>query len=131
MNSDAAQRIDKWLWFARFFKTRSLAAKYVVGGKIRLKTDNQSDRIKKSSHLVKPNDILTFPLRQKIVIVRVLSAGKRRGPPSEAQLLFEDLTPEVSEAATRAQGPSARTPGLGRPTKRDRRALARFTRDAS
>lgn len=86
-----SQRIDKWLYFARVVKTRTLASKLVQGGKVRvnrLKIDNAARR-------VRPGDVLTISLRGRVLVVRVVGAGSRRGPASEAQALFEDLSPPV------------------------------------
>lgn len=104
------QRIDKWLWFARFARTRTLAQKLVAAGAVRL----NRERIDSASRLVKPGDVLTVSLEHQIRVVRVLSSGERRGPASEAQELYEEVTPPA---------PVARTGGGPRPTKRDRRAL--------
>ncbi|TMV63725.1 RNA-binding S4 domain-containing protein [Thioclava sp. BHET1] len=80
-------RIDKWLWQARFFKTRALAAKVVEGGHVRV----NSLRIGKSSVTVAAGDVLTFAQAGRIRVIRVLGVGLRRGPASEAQALFLDL----------------------------------------
>lgn len=103
-------RIDKWLWHARFFKTRTLAARQVGDGHVRV----NGERVIKSAALVGPMDVLTFAQPQGVRVVRVIATGTRRGPASEAQALFEDLTPEAEPSAPRT-GP--------RPTKKDRRAL--------
>ena len=82
-------RIDKWLWQARFFKTRALAAKLVEGGHVRV----NSARIGKSSVTVTSGDVLTFAQAGRIRVIRVLGVGLRRGPASEAQTLYLDLEP--------------------------------------
>lgn len=111
-------RIDKWLWYARFFKTRGLATKVVAGGHVRV----NADRVGKASHPVGPGDTLTFPQGRVIRVVRILDTGTRRGPAPEAQALYDDLTP----AADRAPQP----PRVGeRPTKRDRRVLEAWHRE--
>lgn len=107
-------RLDKWLWHARFFKTRSLAAKIVAGGHVRVnavKTDKPAQK-------VGPGDTLTFPQAREIRVVRILALGDRRGPAPEAQGLYEDLTP-VKDSRPR----NPRYEGGGRPAKKDRRAL--------
>ena len=102
-------RLDKWLWHARFFKTRGLAAKTVSGGHVRV----NAVKAAKPAQAVGPGDVLTFPQGRAIRVVRVAAIGVRRGPAPEAQALYEDLTPE----------PEARAPSGGeRPTKKDRRA---------
>ncbi|CUI28639.1 RNA-binding S4 domain-containing protein [Cognatishimia activa] len=107
-------RVDKWLWYARFFKTRSLAAKVVSGGHVRV----NGQKIAKSSHAVGPEDVLTFPQAKEIRVVRISALGTRRGPAPEAQALYTDLT-ERKEKQPRAP----KYEGKGRPSKRDRRSL--------
>ena len=81
-----------------------------------------SERIAKPAHNLRAGDVLTFPQGRTIRVVRVLAAGLRRGPASEAQTLYEDLTPEP--AAPEDAAPDApRYEGKGRPTKRERRKL--------
>ncbi len=80
-------RIDKWLWFARFCKSRSLAQQMVDGGEVR-----QNGRpVSKASTTVKAGDELIFPLGRSRRRVRVLDLGSRRGPASEARTLYEEL----------------------------------------
>lgn len=79
-------RVDKWLWHARFFKTRTLAARMATGGKIRV----NGTRISKASALVRAGDTLTFPQGSQIRVVEVADLGTRRGPASEAQALYSD-----------------------------------------
>ncbi|HKD20361.1 MAG TPA: RNA-binding S4 domain-containing protein [Rhizomicrobium sp.] len=78
-------RIDKWLWHARFYRTRVLAQAAATGGLIRL----NGQRVEKSSVDVEPGDILTLPRGREVVVVRVLSMSVRRGPASDARLLYE------------------------------------------
>ena len=89
MTEQDSLRVDKYLWFARFFKTRSLATKRVNGGRIRI----NGNKIKKSSDTVRIGDILTFAQGNEIRVIRVLNLGTRRGPAQEAQSLYEDITP--------------------------------------
>lgn len=86
MDSDRI-RIDKWLWQARFFKTRGLAAKVVAGGHLRL----NGAPMARSGHAVGPGDVLTFPQGRELRVVRVLACGARRGPAEEARALYADL----------------------------------------
>jgi ribosome-associated heat shock protein Hsp15 len=86
----AAMRLDKWLWFARFCKSRSLAAKLCEAGKVRV----NRGVIEKAAAQVKPGDVLTFPQGAEIRVVKVLALGLRRGPPAEARTLYEDLAPQ-------------------------------------
>ncbi len=117
-------RIDKWLWQARFFKTRSLAAKVVTGG---LRVNGQP--IAKPAFSVGAGDVLTFAQARDVRVIRVLELGTRRGPASEAQALYEDLDPPKPKPA--ASDPATpRYDRGGRPTKRDRRALDQTRRDS-
>lgn len=110
-------RIDKWLWFARFFKSRGLAAKVVQSGKLRV----DSTPISKPSRTVSPGQVLTFPQGKAIRVIKIVDLGTRRGPAPEAQALYEDLSPPASKPDGVFKGPGHdRT---GRPTKRDRRAI--------
>lgn len=85
---DGKQRLDKWLWFARIVKTRSLATKLVLDGHVRL----NSQRIDTPAKTVGPGDVLTIALESRIAVLRVAAIGARRGPFSEARLLFDDLS---------------------------------------
>ena len=78
-------RIDKWLWHARFCKTRDVAQEKAVKGHIRL----NGHRIEKASAAVRIGDVMTLPTGGKVVSLKVLGLGMRRGPASEAQLLYE------------------------------------------
>ena len=98
MTEQDSLRVDKYLWFARFFKTRSLATKRANGGRIRI----NGNKIKKSSDTLRIGDILTFAQGNEIRVIRVLNLGTRRGPAQEAQSLYEDMTPnEDTDEATR------------------------------
>ena len=78
-------RIDKWLWHARFYKTRVLAAAAAQSGRVR----RNNARVEKAGLEVKVGDILTLPRGREVIAVRVLACGVRRGPASEAQGLYE------------------------------------------
>jgi ribosome-associated heat shock protein Hsp15 len=82
------QRIDKWLWFARIVKSRALAAKLVTEGRVRL----NSNRVETSARAVGPGDVLTVALERDVKVLRILANAERRGPYSEARLLYADLT---------------------------------------
>ncbi|WP_299848409.1 RNA-binding S4 domain-containing protein [uncultured Roseovarius sp.] len=113
-------RLDKWLWQARFFKTRSLAAKEVSAGHVRV----NGTLVSKPAHQIGESDVLTFPQARVIRVVRIVALGTRRGPAPEAQALYEDMTPSAETPADEKNLPSApRYEGKGRPTKRDRRKL--------
>ena len=81
-------RIDKWLWHARFSKTRGIAQAAARAGRIRL----NGQRVEKAGTEVKPGDTLTLPRGREVVAVRVVALGTRRGPAAEAQALYEVLT---------------------------------------
>ena len=81
------QRLDAWLWRARFFKTRSLAAAVVAKGRVRV----NGDRVAKASRQVRAGDVLTFPQGDAIRVVRVVDFAERRGPAAEARLLYESV----------------------------------------
>lgn len=82
-------RADVWLWRARFFKTRSLAARFVDEGRIRLTRAGTESRIDKPSRAIKPGDVVVFGLGGRLIAVRVLDCGERRGPATEARGLYE------------------------------------------
>ncbi|MEL7214503.1 MAG: RNA-binding S4 domain-containing protein [Pseudomonadota bacterium] len=81
-------RLDKWLWYCRFFKTRALAAKAVTSG-----ARVNGVRLSKASALVRPGDEITFKQARSVRYVRVEALGERRGPAPEAQTLYTDLAP--------------------------------------
>ncbi len=107
-------RVDKWLWHARFFKTRALASKLVSGGHLRV----NSQRATKASYGIRIGDVLTFPQARRVRVVKILSLSTRRGPAPEAQTLYEDLSPPQEDIPI---APSYE--GKGRPTKKDRRKM--------
>lgn len=122
MTMEQKLRIDKWLWHARFFKTRSLAAKIVSGGKLRV----NGQPISKPAYAVSAQDVLTFPQAQQVRVIQVVALGDRRGPATEAQALYVDLDPP------KPRDPAPLVPrfeGKGRPTKKDRRALQQTRSD--
>ena len=121
-------RIDKWLWAARFFKTRSIATQAVTGGKVHV----NGARIK-PARLVQPGDELRIRRGELEFIVIVQKVSEKRGPAREAQLLYEETESSVQqrealreskrlEAADRMYGP------VKRPDKRARRQIRSFTR---
>ena len=107
------QRLDQWLWHARFFKTRGLATKLVQGGHVRV----DGDRVQKASHPLRPGQTLTFKQARRIRVIRVEALAQRRGPAPEAQSLYTDLTPEDQNPAPE----NPRFEGKGRPSGKDRR----------
>lgn len=92
--SETSVRIDIWLWRARFMKTRGLAGAYVNKGRIRIGGGMHPRRVEKPSALVRPGDCLIFPLRSRIVSLKIMALGERRGPPAEARQLYELISEE-------------------------------------
>jgi len=90
MSGDAL-RMDKWLWQARFFKTRVLAAQICIAGRVRV----NGVKITKAHFAVRPGQVLTFPQGRRIRVVRVLALGVRRVSAKEAAMLYEDLSDEA------------------------------------
>ena len=86
-NAAARLRLDKWLWQARFFKSRSLAAEVIEAGSVRV----NGNRVTRPGRDIAAGDTLTFPQGARIRVVRVLALGLRRGPATEAQALYLDL----------------------------------------
>jgi ribosome-associated heat shock protein Hsp15 len=118
-SDDAGLRIDKWLWYARFFKSRTLAAKIISTKPIRV----NSNLISKAHAMIRPGDVLTFPKGDHIRVIKIINLGGRRGPATEAQTLYEDLSPPVlTQKSKSPMSPASRLPGSGRPTKAERRA---------
>jgi ribosome-associated heat shock protein Hsp15 len=89
--SDAGCRADVWLWRARFFKTRSLAARFVEEGRVRMTRAGTESRLDKASRTLKPGDELVFALGGRLIAVRIEAVGERRGPASEARALYAAL----------------------------------------
>jgi ribosome-associated heat shock protein Hsp15 len=122
---DDRQRIDKWLWHARLVRTRSAAAALAASGHVRL----NGARIAAPAKPVKAGDVVTIALDARVRILKVTGFALRRGAAEAGRALYEDLAPaEPAPAEERAALAGAREPGSGRPTKQDRRAIARFTR---
>ena len=125
-DSVARLRLDKWLWYARFFKTRSLAARACAAGRMRI----NREVVSKSHATVKPGDVVTFPLGPLIRVIEIIALGERRGPAPEARALYSDLAPRPSPGpGERPKAPpsvAARDHGAGRPTKADLRAIMRL-----
>ena len=115
-------RVDKWLWAARFFKSRTLAAAACDGGKV-----DVNDQGVKPSRMVRPGDRLTIGLSRIKRIVRVVAVSEQRGPGAEAAKLYDDLTPPPPPRELRPAQAAYRPPGAGRPTKRERRQIDRLS----
>ena len=120
-------RVDKWLWRARFFKTRALAAGLAGSGRLRI----NSVHVVKPAQTVRPGDVLTFPQGARIRVIRIEALGLRRGPAPEARALYTDLE-EAAPAAKREPKPAPpaeRASGAGRPTKKERREIDSLRRN--
>ncbi|HEY6255518.1 MAG TPA: S4 domain-containing protein [Xanthobacteraceae bacterium] len=118
------QRIDKWLWHARVVRTRTAAAALAASGHVRV----NGERINGASRAVRLGDVVTVALDRSVRVLKVAAFAERRGPAESARLLMEDLMPAPAPAAAPPEAPlvGLRQPGAGRPTKRDRRAIAQF-----
>ena len=118
------QRIDKWLWHARVVRTRQAAAALAASGHVRV----NGQRIDAASRAVRPGDVVTVALDRTVRVLKVLGFAERRGSADDARALCEDLEPAPGRSGERSPPPPApREPGTGRPTKRERRAMRRFT----
>lgn len=91
--AEASLRVDVWLWRARFFKTRSLAARMVEEGRVRLTRAGAETRLDKPARPVRPGDALIFALDGRLTAIRIEALGERRGPPAEARMLYTALEP--------------------------------------
>lgn len=119
------QRLDKWLFFSRAVKSRTLAQKLIETGAVRV----NSERTLHTDHQVGAGDVLTMTVHSRLLVWKILDPGTRRGPPTEAQALYEDMSPP---ALPREQTPpmfGQRDAGSGRPTKKDRRDIDGLTED--
>lgn len=94
-------RLDKWLWQARFFRSRALAAKLCAAGRARV--DGMT--VDKAHYPVRPGHVLTFPQSRRIRVVRVIALGARRGPAAEAALLYVDMSDEAPVPRIAPLGP--------------------------
>ncbi|MBP1853068.1 RNA-binding S4 domain-containing protein [Rhizobium halophytocola] len=121
------QRIDKWLFFARILKSRSIAQAHIGSGHVKV----NGQTIRQVSRQVSIGDRLEIALRERDLVLVVRGSGSRRGPFSEARLLYEDLTPErPSKPQITTLDQAMREPGSGRPTKKERRAIDGLVPDA-
>ncbi|UYN98429.1 MAG: RNA-binding S4 domain-containing protein [Devosia sp.] len=119
------ERLDRFLFFSRAVKSRTLAQKIIESGAIRV----NSERTERSDHKVGAGDVLTMSLHGRILVWRILDPGTRRGPASEAQGLYEDLSPPPVPKAEKSPYEAAiaeRPAGAGRPTKKERRDTDRL-----
>ena len=121
-------RIDKWLWAARFFKTRALAQAAVIAGKVRV----HDERVKPSKE-VRAGDTLAVRVGEFEWSITVTALADRRGPAEEARKLYqeseESIARRLAQIADRKAAGGAAGERKGRPTKRERRMIIRFRQD--
>ena len=124
--SDVSQRLDKWLWAARFYKTRSLAVEAINGGKVHL----NKNRVK-PSRTIKPDDILTISKPPYEHVITVQGLAKQRRPAPEAQMLYQESAESIAKREKLREEIKNQPLGFrhekGRPSKRDRRHIIKFT----
>jgi ribosome-associated heat shock protein Hsp15 len=120
---DDAVRLDRWLWAARFYKSRALAAEACDGGKVEV-----NGHTAKPHKLVRVNDMISVTHASGPKELKILALSERRGPAAEARLLYADHSPPppLREERPFFVPPSFRPPGVGRPTKRERREMERL-----
>jgi ribosome-associated heat shock protein Hsp15 len=121
----AKQRLDKWLFYSRAVKSRTLAQKLIESGVVRV----NSDRTLHTDHQVGAGDVLTLTVHARLLVWKIVGPGTRRGPPAEAQGLYEDLSPPPLPRAETPPMFGQRDPGSGRPTKKERREIDGLTDD--
>ena len=121
----ASLRLDKWLWCARFYKTRSIAAEVLKTGKVMINGDRA-----KPSKTVKPGDILNIRKGPYHYAITVLSLAKSRKSPTDASLLYEESPESMKQRellASQLKAESVMSPSSkGRPSKKDRRSIIKF-----
>ena len=126
MTEETITRLDKWLWYARFFKTRTQATKLIQSGKLRI----NGDITNKPHRTAIIGMVLTFPQAKHVRVIKILEIGQRRGPAPEAIALYEDLSPIMSESNKQDKNKDVdferREIGTGRPTKKQRRETERL-----
>lgn len=127
--SGETQRLDKWMWFARCARTRSACQRLIEAGRVRVNGARELDNDRK----LRPGDVLTLTLSGSVRVLKVTGIGRRRGGALEAALLFEDLSPQMPKVAgdLSALQQAVRPKGAGRPSKRDRRQIARLLPEPS
>jgi len=123
-DTPAAVRLDKWLWAARFFKTRTLAGNALKGGKVHINGGRA-----KASRLIRAGDTLRIHCGAEEYTITVQALSQRRGPAREAHQLYEETAASLLRRLAARQAPSRQAPHpAGRPGKRDRRRIVAFTR---
>lgn len=119
-------RADRWLWVARFYKTRSLASEALKGGKI----NADGNKIKPSKEL-QIGEMLTIKKVYEEKTVKIVALSDKRGPATQAQMLYQETEDSIlkrqRQKDLRVASAAIRSPGDGRPTKRERRKIIKFT----
>lgn len=100
-----SRRIDRWLWCARKFKTRSLAARFVVDASVRVTRGGVTQRIDKASFLLRENDEVSFVVGERLFVLKVVGFAARRGSPEAVQNLFADLIDDLGKSPAAASPP--------------------------
>lgn len=119
----ATMRLDKWLWHARFFRSRTLASEFCETAGVRI----AGQPVRKAHYQLRVGDVLTFTQGAHVRVIRVLALNERRVSAPLAREFYEDLAPPPPrEASDPRISVGEREPGSGRPTKADRRALLRL-----
>ena len=115
------QRLDKWLFFSRVVKSRTLAQKLIETGAVRV----NSERTTRTDHQVGEGDVLTMTVHTRLLVWKIRDPGTRRGPAPEAATLYEDLSPSPVPREWQRSPFGQRDDG-NRPTKKDRRDIDQF-----
>ncbi len=123
--TELKMRLDKWLWHARFFKTRTLATEFAGAGNVRINARKQT----RAGANVRPGDVLVFNLHEFVRVIEICALSQRRGPAGEAQTLYVDRDPPQPRSLLKSPHakPALRPTGSGHPTKKQRRKQAIFT----
>jgi ribosome-associated heat shock protein Hsp15 len=122
--TEESGRLDRWLWCARFFKTRTLASRLCAAGKIRV----NRMIVTKAHYTLRAGDVLTFAQGDRVRVVKVTGFVPRRVSAAAAAGLYEDMSPPAPPRVAKAPSVAARDKGAGRPTKADRRAVDKLRR---
>jgi len=127
VTGDESIRLDKWLWAARFFKTRSMASQAVAGGKVHV-----NDQRAKPSRGVHVGDTLRITREESTFVIQVRGLSDKRGPAGAARLLYEESEESIKaredEQLVRKMIRAGQSAPAGRPGKRDRRKIREFIR---
>ena len=124
-----SQRLDKWLWHARFAKTRSTAQRMVQAGKVRI----DREKTNSASRQIRPGNVLTIAMARDIKVVEILDIAQRRNAFSQARLLYDDLTPKQEEksSSTKSEEIADGMSSTGRPTKHQRKQIIQLKRNSA